>query len=179
MEKDKGELSRKIALVAVYSALGVVLAPFLQIPFITTKAFPGQHLLNAIVGVTLGPFWAFIVATIVGIIRNALGVGTIYAFPGGIPGGIVVGIFSWIFKRLGKNSKVEYAALTEPLGTVFIGGTLSVYLVAPLIGDLKLVGALIPVWFIFGVSSVTGSIMGFIVLKVLKRAGYFDRISAW
>jgi len=176
---NKDALAKKVALVAVYSALGVVLAPFLQIPFITTKAFPGQHLLNAIVGVTLGPFWAFIVATIVGIIRNALGVGTIYAFPGGIPGGVIVGLFSWILKKIGKSDKVEYAAFSEPLGTVLIGGTLSVYLVAPLIGDLKLTGALIPVWIIFGVSSVIGSIMGFIVLKVLRRAGYLNSISTW
>lgn len=172
-------LTKKVALVAIYSALGVVLAPFLQIPFITTKAFPGQHLLNSVIGVTLGPLWAFVVATIVGIIRNILGVGTIYAFPGGIPGGVIVGFFTWLLKKLGRNDKIEYAAFSEPLGTVFIGGTLSVYLVAPLIGDLRLTGALIPVWFIFGVSSVTGSIMGFAVLKVLKRAGYLSRISSW
>ncbi len=169
------QLSKKIALVAIYSALGVVLAPFLQIPFITTKAFPGQHLINSIVGVTLGPFWAFIVATIVGIIRNMLGVGTIYAFPGGIPGGVMVGLIALLLKKKRMFDKIEYAALGEPLGTVFVGGTLSVYLVAPLIGDLRLTGALLPVWLIFGLSSVTGSIMGFAVLKVLKRAGYLER----
>jgi len=35
----------------------------------------------------VGPLWAAIAAIIIGIIRNALGVGTIYAFPSGIPGG--------------------------------------------------------------------------------------------
>lgn len=164
---NKQTLTYRVVVSAILIALGVGLAPFIYIPFLTAKAYPGQHMINAIAGVLLGPLWAAFIATIIGIIRNALGIGTIYAFPGGIPGGFVVGIFSYILKKV-KPKVIEYAALTEPLGTVIIGGTLSVYIVAPLISDLKVSGALIPIWFLFGISSIPGSIIGFLILKVLK-----------
>jgi len=167
--------SSKVVLTAILIALGVVIAPFMYIPFLTTKAYPGQHMVNAIAGVLLGPLWAALIAMVVGIIRNAMGVGTIYAFPGGIPGGIVVGVFACIIKKV-KPEVVDYAALTEPLGTVFIGGTLSVYMVAPLIGDLKVSGALVPIWTLFALSSIPGSIMGLIILKVLKIASKYSTI---
>lgn len=158
----------KVVLASILTALGVVLAPFFYIPFLTTKAYPGQHMVNIMAGVLLGPLWAFLIAFLIGIIRNILGIGTIYAFPGGIPGGIIVGLFTYFFKKRGKLKHIEYVAFSEPIGTVLIGGTLSVYLVAPLIGDLKVSGALIPIWFLFGLSSILGSILGFIILKVLK-----------
>jgi len=167
------KISNKIVLSAILIALGVTIAPFLYIPFLTTKAYPGQHMVNAIAGVLLGPLWAALIATVIGVIRNAMGVGTIYAFPGGIPGGVIVGIFAYIIKRV-KPEAVDYAALTEPIGTVLIGGTLSVYMVAPLIGDLKVAGALIPIWVLFALSSIPGSVFGLIILKVLRIASKYS-----
>jgi len=167
------KISNKIVLSAILIALGVTISPFMYIPFLTAKAYPGQHMVNAIAGVLLGPLWAALIATVVGIIRNAMGVGTIYAFPGGISGGVVVGVFAHIIRKI-KPEIVYYAALSEPLGTVFIGGTLSVYMVAPLIGDLKVSGALIPIWSLFALSSIPGSVMGFIVLKVLRIASRYS-----
>jgi len=163
--------TRKVSFAASLIALGVVLATFLWFPFLWTKCYPGQHLVNAIAGVLLGPVWAAFIATCIGIIRNALGIGTVYAFPGGIPGGVVVGVFYWLFKKL--NFKYpEVAALTEPIGTVFIGGTISVYIVAAIMGHESMVGALLPIWFAFGASCVPGCIMGFVILGLLRKLGY-------
>ncbi len=163
---------RKMVLSSVLIAFGVAISPFLHFPFLTTKCYPGQHMINVVAGVLLGPLWAALIAAIIGIIRMTLGVGTIYSIPGGIPGGVVVGIFSILFRRM-KFPRIEFAAFTEPIGTVLIGGTLSVYVVAPLIGDVKLVGLLIPIWIMFGVSSVVGSVLGFTILKVMSIAGIF------
>jgi len=169
---------KKIALVSVLSALGVVMAPFLWFPFLTTKAFPGQHMINALTGVLLGPLWAAIAALFIGIIRNVLGIGTVYAFPGGIPGGIVVGIAYWLLKRFRKTGKTALvAAFCEPIGTVFIGATLALYLVAPWIGDVRLLSqlkegpliALLTLWSGWALSSVSGSILGFVILLALNQ----------
>ncbi len=175
-EIERSRIVKEISLASCLTALGVVIAPFLWFPFLYTKCYPGQHLINVLSGILLGPHWAALIATIIGIIRNSLGIGTIYAFPGGIPGGVIVGLFRILFEKMKINKKI--AALTEPLGTVFIGGTLSVYVVAPLVGHVHMIGALIPIWFAFGVSSVVGSIMGFITIEVLDRVGLLSKITS-
>ena len=88
-DASRATVTKKIALTAVLIALTVVLSPF-YIPLGTTKCFPAQHLMNAVAGVLLGPWYAALMALATGTIRNILGMGTIYAFPGGIPGALVV-----------------------------------------------------------------------------------------
>lgn len=162
--------ARKVALAGLLSALGVVISPFLWFPFLASKAYPGQHMINAIAGVLLGPWWASLIAIIVGTIRIGLGVGTIYAYPGGVPGAFVVGSVAWLLRKL-KWERVELAALTEPIGTVLIGGTISVYIFAPMLGHWKMAWALLPVWGSWALSSVPGCIIGYLVLVGLKRIG--------
>ena len=162
---------RQASLAAMLIALGVILAPMLWFPFLTTKAYPGQHAVNVLAGVLLGPLWAAFIAFCIGVIRMGLGIGTIYSMPGGIPGGVVVGIFYSMFKKF-KIKHPEIAAFTEPIGTVIIGGTLALFLVAPLIGDIRLIGVpLLMFWAGWAVSSIPGCIMGFILVEALKLAG--------
>lgn len=170
---------KKMALAAVFSALGVVIAPFFWFPFLGTRAYPGQHMINALAGVLLGPLWAAVVAIFTGIIRNAFGIGTLYAFPGGIPGGVVVGIVYWLLRKFKKTGKVPLlSALFEPVGTLFIGATVSICLVAPWLGTQKLLSllesgpltALLLLWSGWAVSCVPGSVLGFIILLTLDRA---------
>lgn len=170
---------RKAGLLSIFSALGVVIAPFLWFPFLGTKAYPGQHMINSILGVLLGPLWAAAAAVIIGLIRNVLGIGTIYAFPGGIPGGLIVGAVYWALRRLKRGRLPLISALFEPIGTVFIGATLSLFLVAPWIGDPRLLSqlekgpitALVLLWSGWALSSVSGSLFGFIILLALDRIG--------
>lgn len=154
--------TKKIALTAVLIALTVVFSPF-YIPLGTTKCFPAQHMMNAVAGVTLGPWYAGLMALGTGLIRNFLGMGTVYAFPGGIPGALVVGIihrYVW---------KTDYAGLAEPLGTVVIGATLSALVVAPWKGHSL---TMYFFWVAFAASSVPGSVLGFVVLKAIRRIGF-------
>ncbi len=168
----------EIALAALLVAVGVVFSGA-WFYVLTSKAYPVQHLINTIAGVMLGPVWAAVIAIIVGILRNMFGLGTVYAFPGGIPGGIVVWAFYRLFRRLGSRRTALIAAFTEPIGTVLIGGTLSLLVVAPWIGDVRmlerlnagLIPALLALWAGWLASSLTGAVIGFLVLLGLERAG--------
>ena len=159
---------KQVSLAAMLIALGVVIAPILWFPVFGSKAFPGQHLVNAVAGVLLGPLWAIFIAFCIGIIRMSLGIGTIFSMPGGIPGGLIVGLFYWLLRRAGVGHP-ELAALTEPIGTVLIGATLSVYFVAPRMG---MEWALIPTWIGWSFSCIPGCIFGFVILEALRAAGF-------
>ncbi len=173
--------TKKLALISIFSALAVAIAPFAWFDFLGTKAYPTQHAVNALLGVLVGPFWAATAAIIVGAIRNGLGIGSVYAFPGGIPGGIVVGTFYWLFKRFKVGGRVRLtSALAEPIGTVLIGATLSLYLIGPWIQTTKILELLSKEGILFAyltfgagwsASSVSGSILGFFVLLILNRMG--------
>lgn len=181
--KTEATYVKNLAVVVVFSALGVVLSPFTGFPVFGTIANPTQHMINAILGVLLGPFWAASAAIIIGTIRNTLSIGTVYAFPGGIPGGIVVGMVYWFLKRLKRSEKTRLiSALTEPIGTLLIGAPLALFLVAPWMGPQGYSGKLLDLtanegslfaFFIFGgwwaLSCIPGSIVGFIILLILKR----------
>jgi len=179
--KTRVMYAKKLAIVIVFSALGVAIAPFFWFWFLGTKAYPTQHMINAILGVLIGPFWAAIAAIFIGTIRNMLGIGTFYAFPGGIPGGIVVGIIYWFLKRLKLSEKARLiSAFAEPIGTLLIGVPLSLLLFAPWMMDPKLLGLIekegtLFAFLILGagwaLSCVLGSIIGFIILLILNRVG--------
>jgi energy coupling factor transporter S component ThiW len=159
-------LTRKIALASILTALAVALSTF-HFPIGTTKVFPVQHMINGIAGVLLGPWWAALMAVVTGTIRNLLGLGTLYAYPGGIPGGLVVGL---IYRYL---KETDLASLSEPLGTVVVGATLSGLVLAPFIGHN------LTLWFFwtaFAVSSIPGSILGYVILKALRRLKIVEAI---
>ncbi|KUK13243.1 MAG: energy coupling factor transporter S component ThiW [Synergistetes bacterium] len=153
-------IRKPVVLAGVFVAVCVALSG-LYVPIGPTKVYPFQHMVNAIAGVLLGPGWAAIIATIAAIIRNLLGVGTIFAFPGGIPGGIVVGL---LYRYIRK----DWVALFEPLGTGPIGATISAWIVVPYIQSSIGWTALQTA---FLASSIPGSILGFIVLKIIRKGG--------
>jgi energy coupling factor transporter S component ThiW len=161
---------RKLAAFSVFTALAIAMSPFTGFAVSGTIANPTQHMINAILGVLLGPFWAVLGAVIIGAARNMLGVGTLFAFPGGIPGGFVVGSVYWILKRFKINEKKRLmSALTEPIGTMLIGVPISLLMFAPWLGKHIASFAL----FVSGwaLSCIPGCIIGFTVLLTLKRIG--------
>jgi energy coupling factor transporter S component ThiW len=116
-----------------------------------------------------------------------LGIGTLYAFPGGIPGAILVGL-GYKLTRRAKNRFIKYsAAFLEPIGTVLIGGTFSLLIFAPLIGDVRLTGmireqgvlSLLPIfWAGWAASSIPGSIIGYVVILTLDRLGIITTLTS-
>jgi len=159
---SKQNTTRKLALAAVLTALSVVLGS-LSVPIGVVKVAPSQHMINALAGVLLGPWYAVVMAIMTATIRVGLGVGTIYAYPGSIFGGLIVGLVYRYVK------KTDYATLTEPLGTVVIGATLSALVVSPLIGGSVTVYFF---WVAFAASCIPGAILGLVILKLLRKAGF-------
>ena len=164
----QSNLTKKVATAGIFIAVGLVLSflnPFAYFTIFGTKINPFVHFINAITGVLIGTPFACMTALGIAILRFAFGIGTIHAFHGGISGALVVGISAYLLRK--KYPKhVELAALTEPIGTVFIGGTIA-YLIVPLGG----IEGLFIYWFLFAMSSIPGCILGYLMLRILRRAG--------
>lgn len=161
-----------IGTTAIFIAIGVVLSalnPFGYFELFGTKINPFAHLINALSGVLIGFLFSVVTATGIAIIRYSIGIGTIHAFHGGISGAVVVSLVAYILAKK-KPNYVEYAAFTEPLGTVFIGGTIA-EIILPIYGSFS-IGGLVFYWVLFFGSSAVGCVIGFLILKLLKKAGY-------
>jgi len=165
IRKRKSE-TRKVAYAVVLVAIGVALAPYTSFPIGIAKVNPTQHFVNLIGAVLLGPWWAVVIAAVIGVIRNMLGVGTLLAFPGGMIGAFLAGYFF----RFKKN--VFMAAAGEVIGTGFIAPVVSAFLVAPFVMDKTIpLFALVPS---FLISTLAGAALGILALNFLKRANIID-----
>ena len=154
--------TRSVAYAVVLVAIGVALAPYTSFPIGIAKVNPTQHFVNIVGAVLLGPWWAVIIAAIIGIIRNVMGVGTLLAFPGGMIGAFLAGILYQ------QTRKVLLGATGEVIGTGFIAPVVSALFVAPaLMGKALPLFALIPS---FLASTLAGAIIGVLAIKLLQRA---------
>jgi energy-coupling factor transport system ATP-binding protein len=155
--------TRSIARAIILVAIGVAISPFTSIPIGIAKINPAQHFVNVVGAVLLGPWWAAGIALIIGILRNALGTGTLLAFPGGMIGAFLAGL-AYRYSR-----SIYFGALGEIIGTGLLGAIASALIVAPvLMGRPRAVGALI---IAFSGSTIAGSIIGVLALNLLDRAG--------
>jgi energy-coupling factor transport system ATP-binding protein len=158
--------TRQVARAVVLVAIGVALAPFTSFPVGIAKINPTQHFVNVVGAILLGPWWAMAIAGIIGIIRNAMGVGTLLAFPGGMIGAFLAG---YVY-RYTRN--IYLGALGEIIGTGIIGAVVSALLVAPVfMGKTMAMGLLIAS---FLGSTVLGSVIGILALKLLERVGFAE-----
>ncbi len=149
---------RSIVLTGLFAATAVLLSG-VNFPVGPIKAFPFQHMVNILAGVLIGPWYAALSALIAAMIRNAMGTGTIFAFPGGIPGGILVGLaYRWVQR--------DWAAWMEPVGTGFIGVPVTVFLLGPILGKEFTFVLFFP---IFMASSLPGTVIGYFLLKTLRK----------
>lgn len=158
--------TRKVAQAVVLVAIGVALAPFTSFPIGLARINPTQHFVNVVGAVLLGPWWAMTIAAIIGVIRNAMGVGTLFAFPGGMIGAFIAG---YVY-RYTRN--LYAGALGEIVGTGIIGALVSAALVAPVfMNETIAIAALIPS---FLGSTLVGSILGVLALRILEQAGIVE-----
>jgi len=155
--------TRTIARAVILVAIGVAISPFTSIPIGIAKINPAQHFVNVISAILLGPWWATGIALITGILRNALGTGTLLAFPGGMIGAFLAGMAY----RYSRN--IYVGAIGEVIGTGLLGATASALIVAPVfMGKTMALGTLI---IAFSGSTLVGAILGLFGLKLLERAG--------
>ena len=156
--------TRKVARAIILVAIGVAISPFTSIPIGIARINPAQHFVNVVGAVLLGPWWATGIALVIGILRNALGTGTLLAFPGGMIGAFIAGVVY----RYTRN--IYLGAFGEIIGTGVIGAVVSVLIVAPIfMGKAMAMGALM---IAFSGSTILGSMIGILALKLLDRAGF-------
>lgn len=158
--------TRQVAQAVILVAIGVALAPFTSFPVGIAKINPTQHFVNVVGAILLGPWWSVAIAAIVGIIRNAMGVGTLLAFPGGMIGAFLAG---YAYR---STRNIILGALGEIIGTGIIAAVVSALLVAPVF-----MGRTMPVLLLiasFLGSTILGSVIGVLALKLLERTGYAE-----
>ncbi len=159
--------TRHAAQAVILIALGVALAPFTSFPVGIARINPTQHFVNVIAAVLLGPAWATGIAFVIAVIRNALGVGTLLAFPGGMIGALLAGL---AYRFIGN---VHVTAGAEVIGTGILGALVGAALVSPVFMDSpEPLLAFVPS---FLGSSVLGAVVGVAALRVLGRAGVVTR----
>lgn len=153
---DKRMKTKKMAVSAMFIAVGVLAGNVIYIPVGASKCFPIQHTLNVLAAVFLGPFYGVVNAFCISLLRNVLGTGSIMAFPGSMVGALLAGVIY----RMTKN---QWATATaEVLGTGVLGGLLAVPLAVLATGQEASVLLYVPS---FLLSSFGGSVIAMILLK--------------
>lgn len=151
---------KKLTLTALIAAFTSVSSSFIYIPVGFAKIFPIQHLANLISAVLLGPWYAVMQAFLSSTIRNMLGTGSLFAYPGSMIGAFLAAIL------YAKTKKVGLSAVGEVIGTGILGAMATYPIAVLLLGQEATLFGLIPA---FTISSFTGALMGYGLLKVLIR----------
>ncbi len=154
--------TKDVARAVILVAIAVALSPIF-IPVGISKCFPAQHMVNVIAAVMLGPAYAVGIATASGIIRNVLGLGTLLAFPGGMIGAFLAGMAYRSFKS------IYIAGVGEIIGTGLLGALTSAWIVAPLLMGKNMATTTLVI--AFSISTLGGTIIGVIALRLLSKAG--------
>ncbi len=141
-------------------AIGTISSNLVSIPIGFTRVFPVQHFLNVLSAVLLGPYYAVAQALCVSLIRNLMGTGSIFAFPGSMVGALLA---SLLFL---KTRKIYLAFLGEVIGTGILGALLCYPIATLILGQKATLFGFIPL-FIF--SSFAGALLGFVILTIFIR----------
>ena len=153
---------KKLTLTALFAALAVVGSLF-SFPVFGSKCAPVQHMVNILCAIFVGPWYGLACAFVASLIRNALGLGTLLAFPGSMCGALISGLLYKYFKK-------TYAAFAgELVGTGIIGGMLSYPVALLLMGNES--AALFTFVVPFLISSLGGTIIAAILVTALQKVG--------
>ncbi|WP_458413524.1 energy coupling factor transporter S component ThiW [Schinkia sp. CFF1] len=154
----------KMTMTAMLVAIGTLTSHLFYIPLGFTKVFPMQHFINVLSAVLLGPGYAVMQAFSVSLIRNMMGTGSPFAFPGSMIGAFLA---AYLYK---KSKKLTFAFVGEVVGTGILGAIVC-YPIAKLIfgQDVALFG-FVPA---FLASSLAGAIFGIIILSIVLKNSAF------
>ncbi len=160
--------TNKLTLTSIIIAITTLSSHIIYIPIGITKIFPIQHFTNILLAVLLGPGYAVAGAFVVSTLRNLLGTGSVFAYPGSMIGAFLAG---YLFM---KTKKLGFAFLGEIVGTGILGAIATYPIGVLLFGrELTLFGFM-PA---FMISSFAGATIAIILLKTLMKnkaiGGYF------
>lgn len=158
MNTDKKVL--RLVLMAMLIGLGVVISPILRIEGMC----PMAHLINITAAVLLGPWYAFTVAVLIGIIRMVvMGIPPL-ALTGAIFGAALSGI---LYRA--SHGKIWAAVIGEIIGTGIIGAIVSYPVMTLFYGKTGLTWTFYVPFFISG--TLIGGSIAFVLLTALSRNG--------
>ncbi len=141
-------------------AIGTLTSHVFFIPLGVVKVFPMQHFINVLSAVLLGPYYAVAQALSVSLLRNIMGTGSVFAFPGSIVGAFLA---AYLYK---KSGKVLLAYAGEVVGTGIIGAILCYPISILFLGKEATLFGFIPA---FIISSFAGATIGYVILKVFMK----------
>jgi energy coupling factor transporter S component ThiW len=152
--------TQKLTVTAMFIAIGTLTSNLLFIPVGVTKLFPVQHFINVLSAVILGPYYALAEAVGISLLRNMMGTGSIFAFPGSIIGAL---LSAFLYK---KTKKLFMAFLGEVVGTGILGAIASYPISTLFLGKEATLFGFIPM-FIF--SSFAGAAIGLVILTIFLK----------
>lgn len=152
---------------AMMVAVGVVISPLLRIEGMC----PMAHFINVTCAVLLGPWYAFLCALAIGLIRMAfMGIP-----PLALTGAVFGAALSGILYRASKG-KIIFAFLGEVIGTGIIGAIVSYPVMALLWGRTGLT------WLFYVPSFIAGTLIGgsiaLFILKAVTAHETADKVPA-
>lgn len=150
----------KLTYTAMIAGITTVSSGFIYIPIGFAKIFPIQHFANVLSAVLLGPWYALAQAFISSTLRNLMGTGSIFAYPGSMIGALLA---AYLFS---KTKKIQFAALGEVIGTGLLGALATYPISIFLLGKEATVFGLMPA---FALSSIVGAVMAYGLLRVFIK----------
>lgn len=160
--------TKKWILTAVLVAVGYVGSSLVVVPLGFMRATPFQHMMNLLTSVLLGPWYSLAQAFGVSVLRNISGTGSLLAFPGSMIGAFLSGILY----RHTKN--MALAGVGEVFGTGILGSLACYPIVRLVLAQEAALFGFIPAFFI---SSLIGTIMGYVLLKQIVKRVDMDRFN--
>lgn len=161
----KSNYLRRMVLLGMLVALGVVISPILRVEGMC----PMAHLINITCAVFLGPWYSLLCALLIGIIRMAI----MGIPPLALTGAIFGATLSGILYRVSKG-KLIAAVLGEVIGTGIIGAIVSYPVMTYLWGKEGLT------WFFYVPSFIMGTLIGgtiaYLMLVRLQVTGALKRM---
>ena len=152
--------TKKLTMTALLAAVTSISSSLIFIPIGFAKIFPIQHLVNLLSAVLLGPAYAVMQAFLSSTIRNILGTGSVFAYPGSMIGAFLAAIL------YSKTKQIGLSAIGEVIGTGILGAIATYPVAVLLLGKEATLFGLIPA---FTISSITGALMGYGLLNILIR----------
>ncbi len=155
----------RTTMLAMMVAMGVVISPLLRVEGLC----PMAHFINVTCAVFLGPWYALLCATMIGLIRMFF----MAIPPLALTGAVFGALFSGLFYRLSKGNLLA-AVLGEVIGTGLIGSVVSYPVMALLWGRHDLTWAFYVPSFVL--ATLIGGAIAFVFLKALSRNGMLFKI---
>lgn len=155
----------KTVFLSIMVAIGVVISPILRIEGMC----PTAHLINIVCAVFMGPGYALLCATLIGIIRMMfMGIP-----PLALTGAVFGAFLSGVLYRVSKG-KIIFAVIGEIFGTGVIGAIVSYPVMTFLVGKDGLSTFYYVPMFIS--ATILGGSMAYIFLIALRKIGMIAKI---